>query len=249
MDSTKLLLAFAAAFSTGACAAQQRPLAATAAASLKGRRVATTVRVPTAFFVTAPGKSGYGRSVAMFGAAGGLVAAEHLADAGGRILRENDIADPATQIATQLRDELTRRYGTKVDPRSLYMAEDDPTHVIAAHPEADLLLDVRVDNLSLGPFSEEPSKYGLAYAIYFRLIDARIVHAIDGTRGDVIADGGCSQTPKKTSTAPTYDQLLADKAQRLKRELDLVTQSCVHEFRTKVLTAGGAPNTPAQERP
>ena len=49
------------------------------------------------------------------------------------------------------------------------------------------------------------------------------------------ARGVASRLPSKdTQNAPTYDEMLADEARRLKSELDLAEQACLDRFRSKV---------------
>jgi hypothetical protein len=196
MCSVRLLLVFVVAIDVAACAVQQHPLTATAAASLKGRRVAMTARPPTPFFVTEPNKNHFNP----YGLVGGLAIAAAMSDAGARIFRENGIADPAPYMAQQLSDDLRRRYGLKLEQQALYITDDDPKQITAAHPAADLLLDVWINSLSLEPFSHNPSKYRVRYTAYLRLIDAKIVHLIDGKKGLVIAHGTCSRIPEETSS-------------------------------------------------
>jgi hypothetical protein len=228
-----LLLVVVAAFSLCACAGQQHPLTATAAASLKGRQIATTARRPTPFFVTKRGTNTYNSA----GAAGGLVMAAALSDAGARVFRENAVADPAPYIAQQLGDDLRRRFGLKLEQQSVYVSDDAPEQITAAYPRADLLLDVWIDSVGLDPLPKDPAKYRVRFTAYLRLIDAKFVHIIDGKRGLVIGHGTCSHSPQETANAPTYDEFLANGAQRLKNELEIAALSCVEEFRTKVLTA------------
>jgi hypothetical protein len=237
MYLTRFLLVFVVTVAVAACAVQQHPLTATAAANLRGRRVATTVRPPTPFFASEPGKN----KVNMYGLAGGLAIAASMSDAGARIFRENGIADPAAFMAQQLSDDLQHRYGLRLERQSLYITDEDPKQITAAHPEADLLLDVWINSLSLEPFSQDSSKYHVKYTAYLRLIDARIVHPIDGKKGLVIAHGTCARIPGETPSAPTYDEFLSSGAQRLKHELDLAAQSCVDIFKSKVLTAEATP--------
>jgi len=222
-----------------ACASQQHPLTTTSADSMKERRLAVTARPPTPFFVTEPEESAAtALAVALVGVAG---RAAGKSDAGDRIFRENGIADPAPHLAQQLRDDLQRRYGLKLDREAIYVTDEDPKQITAAHPAADLVLDVWINNLSLEPFSQGSKKYGLKYSAYLRLIDARVVHPIDGKKGLVIARGTCSRILEETPSTPTYDDFLANGAQRLIREIDVATQFCVDEFRSTVLTAGPTP--------
>ena len=227
------LLVVVAAFNLSACAGQQHPLTATAAASLKGRHMATTARRPTPFFVTKPGTNHYNSG----GAVGALVIAAAMSDAGARVFRDNAIADPAPYMAQQLGDDLRRRFGLQLEPRTVYVSDDDPAQITAAYPAADLLLDVWIDTVSLDPLPQAPSKYRVSYTAYLRLIDAKFVHVIDGKRGLVIGHGTCRRSPAEAANAPSYDEFLANGAQRLKQELDAAALSCVEEFRTKVLTA------------
>ena len=87
-------------------------------------------------------------------------------------------------------------------------------------------------------FPPNTLKYRVRYTAYIRLIDAKFVHLIDEKKGIVIAHGTCSYIQEETPNAPTYDQLLADGAQRLKDELEVAARFCLDEFRSKGLTAG-----------
>lgn len=90
------------------------------------------------------------------------------------------------------------------------------------------------------PVGQDSSKYGVTYVAALRLIDARMERLIDGKKGVVIADGSCRRVPEKSSSALGYQDFLANRAERLKNELEGAAHSCTDEFRAKVLTAGPA---------
>ena len=232
----RLLFVFAVVIDFTACAVQQHPLTASAAASLKGRRVTLATRPPTPFFANDPNGSPSHSA---------LAAVIAMSEAGTRIFRENDIADPAPHMAQQLSDDFRRLYGLSLEQQALYITDDDPKQIAAAHPTSDLILDVWVNSLSLEPFSGHPSRYHsryhVKYTAYLRLIDAKFVHLIDGKKGLVIAFGTCSRIPEETPNAPTFDDFLANGAQRLKHELEIAAQSCANVFLSKVLTASPTP--------
>jgi hypothetical protein len=232
----RLLFILIVAINGAACAVHQHPLTAATAASLQGRRVVTTARPPTPFFVTEAGKDYFNP----YGLLGAMAVAGSMSDAGARIFRENGIADPAPNMEQQLSDDLRRRYGLKLERQAIYITDEDPKAVTAAHPEADLVLDVWINNLSLEPFTQGSLKYRLLYSAQVRLIDAKIVHPIDGKEGLVIARGTCSRKPAETSSTPTYNDFLANGAQRLIREIDVATQFCAEEFISTVLGPGPA---------
>jgi hypothetical protein len=235
--SIRALLVFVVAIELAACAAQQDSLTAASAASLKGRRIATTARRPTPIFVSEPGKDHVIRNAL----AGALLVEAFREDAGARIFRENAIADPTLDMTRRLSGDLQHRYGLRLDRESIYITNDDPTQIAAAHPEADLLLDVWIDSLRLEPLADDPSKYHLKYTANLRLIDAKIVHLIDGKKGLVIAHGACTHVSQETPSPPTYDEMLANRAQRLKHELDLATEDCVQMFQSTVLNGEATP--------
>jgi len=242
----RVLLLVTTAMALAACAGQRHALTPDAAAGLKGRRVVMSARPPTPVFLTKPGTSTvvpYGATGgvvagAAYGAGAGLMAAAFMSDAGDKMFRESGSSDPAPVIAVQLSDELRRRYGVTVEPRTVYFNDDDPTRITSAYPDADLVLDVWVDNLNVAPFSQQKSaKYRLTYSAHVRLIDAKIDHPVDGKKGAVIAHATCVRDPRETPDAPTFDELLANQGQRLKQDLAESVRDCVDEFRSTVLPA------------
>jgi hypothetical protein len=50
-----------------------------------------------------------------------------------------------------------------------------------------------------------------------------------------VAEGFCSRVPDQTPNSPTYEELLANNAERLKRELKEAADFCIGDFKTKVL--------------
>ena len=222
----------AAVISVAACAGLQSQLTAEAAANLKDHRLATAVRRTPPLTGSIPNLS----APALGGLTGGLTAASAVSDAGERMVRENEIADPAFTIARELGNTLLRRYGLRPSPVVLAAVDDDPTRISAVDPTADLVLDVWTDAWGLEPFDFNDPRYKVGYRVNLRLIDAKVVRPIDGKSGAVIAEGTCTHLSEDTPRAPTYDQLLADHADRLKNELAAAARFCVKDFRSKILS-------------
>jgi hypothetical protein len=224
-----------------ACAVTQHPLTPTAAANLKGRRLRTTVRPQTPLVVYPPSGRGFVMIPAMLtaGPVGALVAGLSLAgasaDMGTHIIRQNGLVEPAATLAQELGDDLGRRYGLTIERQTIYIDDDDVTRIALADPSADVVLDVWLNRMSLDRLPKSETGYGFSYGAYLRLIDAKVVHPIDGKKGIVLARGSCSRAPDESLGAPTYDDFLADGAQRLKHEMDLAVQFCVDQFRSAVL--------------
>ena len=216
----------AVALSLGSCALQS-PLTTEAAAKLNGRRLTTVVRRSTPFLVS---KAHMAPDLAS--PIGGVIAAS---DIGERLVRENAIADPAFTIARELDDELRRRYGLRQSPTLLAAVDDDPTRIGSLDAASDLVLDVWTDHWEMGRFDNDDPGYVVTYQVNLRLIDAKVVRAIDGKSGAVIAEGTCVRNSEEAPGRPTRDGLLADHARRLKDELDAATRFCINDLSVKIL--------------
>ena len=75
--------------------------------------------------------------------------------------------------------------------------------------------------------AEARTDYLYEYSARMRLVDTK--------SGQVLAEGACSRVPEETKASPTYDEMLANNAERLKQELRSAAEFCVNEFRTKTL--------------
>jgi len=213
----------------------QQPLSAEAASQLNGRWLSQTERRTPSFVSAKP----MGYPMAAAGAAAGLTgaftAAAFQSDAGAQVLAENHIPDPARAIARQLSARLEQHFGLHHASRPIWTDSDDATKLAAAEPTADLVIDVWTESWSLSPTGEDLSKLHVQYAANMRLIDARVVHTIDGKRGLAIAEGTCERSPEEPASALTREQLLADGARLLKAELEQAVRECVRTFRTQLL--------------
>jgi hypothetical protein len=200
--------------------ASQRPLTAASAAALRGRNVAITIRRASPDFAAqTPGK-------AMFGILGAMA----MISAGNDIIRENRVADPAPYIAQQLSGELARIHGTRATAVALPVGDEAPKSIASINPTADLIVDVGTINWSFIYFPLNWSHYRVIYSARLRIIDRKTAA--------VIAEGTCSRIPDDTPTAPSYDELLATGAERLKDELRVAANFCVGELRNKILAVG-----------
>jgi hypothetical protein len=168
-------------------------------------------------------------------------------NAGIRIIRENNLADPAQLITTQLGEDLRRELGLLPTNQAIYVQDDDLAPISAADPPADVVLDVWVNSLRLDRLGKTKG-YGLSFGAYVRLIDAKVVHSIDGKKGAVIAHGSCSRAATETPDAPSYEAFMAKGARRLKQELDLAARHCVEALRANVLGIATPPGAVVEAR-
>ena len=226
----KLSILGAIAISAAACVAQ-RGLTSDALASLKGRQLTTTVRPPPALLLDIPEAYWLRWRPGVVG----------MSVAGEQFVRENAIVDPAFQIARELGDGFGKGYGLRPSPPVLVGLDGDPTKIHQPIPAGDLVLDVWTDNWSLEPFPYEDSRFRVRYRVNMLLIDARVAHPVGGGWGEVIAEATCSCVSEDASLAPSYDQLVADHAHRVKSELDTAADFCVEDFRSKIQPAAAQP--------
>lgn len=217
----------------GCVTVQEIPMDAATAERVQGRALALSKReLPdfAAFTVAAP----------MFGLIGGLAAI----GLGNEIVRSNGIEDPADHIARVLSADLGAKYAVRVSSNPMPVGTDDVAQLSKGAPDADLLLDVHTFLWAFNYFPTTWNRYRIVYTARLRLIDMK--------GGRVLAEGKCNRIPEETPAAPSYDELLANGAMRLKIELRIAADYCVNEFRPRLLLeqrAAAAPAMPTTEAP
>lgn len=146
--------------------------------------------------------------------------------AGDELVAQNKIDDPAKYIGQQLSQDLAAQYGTTVASNPVKLADDDVEAIAKNHPTADLVLEVRTTLWGFMYYTADTDRHRVNYAAQLRLIDVK--------GGRIIAEGSCSHRTEEAPSAPTYDELVANSAERLKEELRGLADLCVGEFKTKV---------------
>lgn len=212
-----VLIAFA--FSLAGCVSTKTaPLDLQRIANLQGGTVAISRRAKTDFAAITAGKATFG-----------LIGAAAMIAAGNKIVTENAIDDPAVYIGQKLVTDLAAVHALSVvDVGDILADSSDVKKLAGQYAKADLLLDVQTVNWSFGYFATDWNNYRVIYSTKLRLID---------TKGErLLAEGFCSRLPDQTPDAPSHDELLANGAGRLKKELAISADHCVNEFRSKVLT-------------
>ncbi len=191
------------------------------AAALRGKVVATTDRPRAGFFPMTPGKAVFG-----------LIGAAAEIEAGKTIVAENDIKDPAPIVDHTLLLAAQKQYG--IVPATTPPVHIDTTDVVKlaqAAAGADVLFDVQGVAATFRYLPTKWGKYVVESSYKFRIID---VHA-----RKLIAEGFCAKSTKDEPVPPSYDELLADKATRLKSILDSQRDACTNQFATQVLNLPG----------
>ena len=184
------------------------------ASGLKGREITLTVHDKPDFFA--------GQSSVMGFTGGGLIAAGIMISNGNKLVADNRIEDPAIVIGRALSANLGEAYETRLAATTVPAKTDDPAELARQNPRADLLLDVATSGWSLNYFPTAWTRYRVTYGARMRLIDVK--------RGEVIAQGACRRLPEETPDAPTYDDLVADGAARLKQELGIAAEQCIRSW-------------------
>jgi hypothetical protein len=190
-------------------------------AGLQGGTVTTSSREKPAFSAMTAGK-------AMFGAIGGAA----MVVAGNKIVEENNVEDPANYIA----QELVKGFAdvnalTLIGSDGVIASGTKPAELAKQYSRASVLLDVQTINWSFVYFPTDWNSYRVIYSAKMRLIDTK--------KGKLLAEGFCSRVPEKADNAPSHEQLLADQAAGLKKELAIAADHCITTFRNEVLMQSG----------
>jgi hypothetical protein len=211
------ILAVSLAALAGCVSTKTIPLKRDMLAERQGGTATTSVRDKPAFSAMTAGK-------AMFGVMG----AAAMISAGNELIRSNSVNDPAVYIGDKLLADLANANALSVVDKNGAIADtNEPAKLSKLYPHADVLLDVQTVNWSLAYFPTDWNSYRVIYSVKVRLIDTK--------KSKVMAEGFCARVPDKADNAPSYDQLVADSAAGLKRELAIAADYCVNELRAKVL--------------
>lgn len=186
--------------------------------SLKNQPVTYTVRKKPDFAAMTAGK-------AMFAVLGAVA----MISEGNSIVEKNSIPDPADAIAASLTKALESSHGSRLVMPPIPVNSDDPSETAdAAKGAAKFIVDVQTINWSFGYFPTDWTHYRVIYTA-----KARLIHAVSKT---VVAEGFCKRIPDDSSNAPTYDELLANEAELLKKQLASATDECIKSIKVEMLS-------------
>ena len=216
---------FAPALLAGCVSVEPIPLAPGATDALRGRQVALASREQPDFAAVTAARA----------AIGGLVGAAIMGEGGRRVVEDNNIQDPAHTIAQSIAAELRDTHQLRLDASAISVDSDDVPKIAKENAGGDLLLDVRTINWGYVYFPTTWNRYRVFYSARLRLIDIK--------SAKVIAEGFCSRMPEETPDAPTGDELLANGAAVVKRELKTAADTCIEHFRGETFAL--APKAPA----
>lgn len=164
----------------------------------------------------------------------GALAEPHFFSEGKRIMRENDIPDPAIATEQNIAAYLaTQHKMKKVGQPQFYAGADAdtpikaaPTDLLAFYPDGDYLLDV--DSNFWWMMYNLIDGYHVIYQSYTRLIDRQ-------TGEPAVADMCVYDSNDNESDHPSYDEMLESKAAKLKAYLKAASEKCAKQFTEKML--------------
>jgi len=206
----RILMVVLAVLPLAATAAKKPiPLPEAAGAAMSGKTVVVTRHEKPSFVAFTPGKAMF----AMIGAAA-------MISAGNKIVRENEVTDPTDIIESELVPAVARHYGFTVKPGPApVIAANKPKDILAAQADGDYVLDLQSTGWQLAYYPVPVGRYWTSYAVRVQLVER--------ATGKVLSDASCLANNHKHATPPTYDALLADKAQLLKDAQASHGWSCV----------------------
>jgi hypothetical protein len=165
---------------------------------------------------------------AVFGVIGAIGSASAMISEGNRIIRDNEVEDPANYISEQLVSALSDKYQmTPIDTDTTELESEDVKDISRIFKDADYVLDVRTINWSFGYFPSDWNNYRVIYSSKLRFIDTK--------KNIAIAEGFCARIPEQDELAPSYDELLMNNAERLKGELKISADYCIDYFKNNIL--------------
>ncbi|MCG8546275.1 MAG: hypothetical protein MJE12_18915 [Alphaproteobacteria bacterium] len=202
------------------CAATEMPLGDKGDAHLRNHNVYMVKEAPPSFGAITASKG-------MFAALGAVAAHS----AGSEMVRENGIEDPAIIVEQRIVRHIHAKFGAKGIGRVLdYTEKDKPSDGewnAVAGPNS-VIVDVETRGWNFWYFPATWTRYRVGYSAVLRLID--------GETGQVLSQYTCGiSAPDSADAAPTYDEMMADRAALLKKMLAERADQCADQMVSKVL--------------
>jgi hypothetical protein len=153
----------------------------------------------------------------------GLIGAALMISEGNKTVASNKVADPANAIAGALLNAMQSAQGMQVVASPVRIDSEDPARIAElAKGKARFVLDVRTLVWQMLYFPTDWTHYRVFYTAKARLIDV-------DTRA-VVAEAFCKQLPDSNVNAPTFDEMLALNAARLKVINAAHAQACAESL-------------------
>ena len=184
--------------------------------------MALVLQQPTDFYARTAANS-------MFGLAG-LVTASI---SGNKIVKDYHLVDPSVRLGNKLAIALSEKYQltTKTVMRPVNVSGWGQLPAVAQ--DVDLLLSVRTSYWGVGYFPTNWARYKFHHHVEVNLTDRR--------NNSVLAQGDClSDATGVDKSPPSYDQLLADDAAELKRQIADAVDMCLDEYESQLFLTAAA---------
>jgi hypothetical protein len=217
----------AAMLLSGCVSTATKTIDAQAVSAVRNQTVVRTVRDMPDFSEMTPAKAAFG-----------VLGAAAMISEGNKTVATNRIADPAVAIADALLDAMQASHGTQALASPLRIDSEDPVRIAGlAKGKARYVLDVRTLMWQMMYFPTDWSHYQVLYTAKARLIDA--------DTGTVVAEAFCKQNPESNANAPSFDDMLAMNAARLKATNAAYAQACANSFGRDMLALQGPVRLPS----
>jgi hypothetical protein len=168
----------------------------------------------------------------------GMIGAALMISEGNKTVANNNIADPAVAIADALLGAMQTAHGTQIVASPVRIDNEDPARIAElAKGKARYVLDVRTLMWQMMYFPTDWTHYQVMYTVKARLID------VDART--VVAEAFCKQLPESNANAPTFDEMLALNAARLKATNAAYAQACANNLGRDMLALQGPVRMPS----
>lgn len=216
---------------SGCVSTATKTIDAQAMSAVRQQSVARTARDMPDFGEMTPAKATFG-----------LVGAAFMISEGNKTVAANKIADPAVAIADALMGAMQSAHGAQLIDVPVRIDSEDPARIAGlAKGKARYVLDVRTLMWQMMYFPTDWTHYQVLYTAKARLID------VDA--GNVVAEAFCKQQPESNANAPTFDDMLALNAARLKAVNAANAQACAKSLGRDMLALQGPFRMPAPAVP
>ena len=212
-----LVVALSCLSLAGCVSINKQAMAPGAGKDLKDHSIAQTQRPLPDFSAMTPTR-----------AALGMIGGVMMISEGNALIAGNKVVDPAGAIASSLAKELESAYGAKATEQRVAVTASEVERISeAGRASARFIVDVQTINWSFTYFPTDWTRYRVIYSAKARLNDT--------TNKTTLAEGFCSRIPDSNANAPSYDELTANEAAMLKRELVVAAEHCAKTLKQEML--------------